>query len=52
MMHSYTEYNSSGDGLHIFFRADGFSNPSDQYDIINYLTNMEPAFLACKLPKR
>ena len=28
LMHSYTEYSPSGNGLHILFRADGF-----QYDL-------------------
>ena len=41
IMHSYTEYSPSGDGLHILFRADGFSYPSDRYYIMNHPANIE-----------
>ncbi len=41
LMHSYTEYSPSGEGLHILFRADGFQYESDKYYIMNHKNGIE-----------
>ena len=41
LMHSYTEYSPSGNGLHILFRADGFQYDSKRYYIMNHKAGIE-----------
>ena len=41
LMHSYTEYSPSGNGLHILFRAEGFQYDSDRYYIMNHKAGIE-----------
>ena len=41
LMHSYTEYSPSGNGLHILFRADGFQYDTKRYYIMNHKAGLE-----------
>ena len=41
LMHSYTEYSPSGNGLHILFRAEGFQYDKKRYYIMNHQTGIE-----------
>ena len=41
LMHSYTEYSPSGNGLHILFRAEGFRYDKKCYYIMNHQTGIE-----------
>ena len=41
LMHSYTEFSPSGNGLHILFRADGFQYDSKRYYIMNHKAGIE-----------
>ncbi len=41
LMHSYTEYSPSGEGVHILFHADGFKYDSDKYYIMNHNNGIE-----------
>ncbi len=41
LMHSYTEYSPSSDGLHILFRTEGFTYDSDKYYIMNHKNGIE-----------
>ncbi len=41
LMHSYTEYSPSGNGLHILFRADGFQYDTERYYIMNHKSGIE-----------
>ncbi len=41
LMHSYTEYSPSGNGLHILFRADGFQYDTKRYYIMNHKAGIE-----------
>lgn len=41
LMHSYTEYSPSGNGLHILFRADGFQYDTKRFYIMNHQAGIE-----------
>ncbi len=41
LMHSYTEYSPSGEGLHILFHADGFKYDSEKYYVMNHKNGIE-----------
>ncbi|MBE6929802.1 MAG: DUF3987 domain-containing protein [Ruminococcaceae bacterium] len=41
LMHSYTEYSPSGNGLHIFFRADDFQYDTKRFNIMNHQLGIE-----------
>ena len=41
LMHSYTEYSPSGNGLHILFCADGFQYDTKRYYIMNHKAGLE-----------
>ena len=41
LMHSYTEYSPSGEGLHILFRADGFQYDTSRFYIMNHKAGIE-----------
>ena len=41
LMHSYTEFSPSGNGLHILFRADGFRYDTRRYYIMNHKSGIE-----------
>ncbi|MBR3170880.1 MAG: hypothetical protein IKF22_06450 [Lachnospiraceae bacterium] len=41
LMHSYTEVSPSGNGIHILFRADGFSYDTGRYYIMNNRSGIE-----------
>ena len=41
LMHSYTEYSPSGNGLHILFHADGFQYDTKRYYIMNHKAGLE-----------
>ena len=41
LMHSYTEYSPSGNGLHILFRADSFQYDTKHYYIMNHKAGIE-----------
>ncbi len=41
IMHSYTEFSPSGNGVHILFRADGFTYNTAQYYIMNHTAGVE-----------
>ena len=41
LMHSYTEYSPSGNGLHILFRAEGVRYDTKQYYIMNHHNGIE-----------
>ena len=41
LMHSYTEVSPGGNGIHILFRADGFSYDTGRYYIMNHRSGIE-----------
>lgn len=41
LMHSYTEFSPSGNGLHILFRADGFQYDTKRFYIMNHQAGIE-----------
>lgn len=41
LMHSYTEYSPSGDGLHILFQTDGFVYDTQRFYIMNHDHGLE-----------
>lgn len=41
LMHSYTEYSPSGEGLHILFRAEGFQYDTKRFYIMNHQEGIE-----------
>ena len=41
LMHSYTEFSPSGNGLHILFRADGFQYDAKRFYIMNHQAGIE-----------
>ena len=41
IMHSYTEFSPSGNGIHILFRADGFAYDAARYYIMNHSSGVE-----------
>ena len=41
LMHSYTEYSPSGEGLHILFRAKGFRYDTKRFYIMNHQAGIE-----------
>ena len=41
LMHSYTEFSPSGNGLHILFRADGFQYDTKHFYIMNHQVGIE-----------
>lgn len=41
LMHSYTEYSPSGNGLHILFRADSFQYDTKRFYIMNHQAGIE-----------
>lgn len=41
LMHSYTEVSPGGNGIHILFRADGFSYDTSRYYIMNHKSGIE-----------
>ena len=41
LMHSYTEYSPSGNGLHILFRANGFQYDTKRFYIMNHQFGVE-----------
>ena len=41
LMHSYTEFSPSGNGLHILFHADGFQYDTRRFYIMNHQADIE-----------